>query len=697
MTSGAAWARVAGVKPRFAPALLLPLVMFAACEPAQPDVPPQATGKPTTEVPPGSATATATAQATAAPAAPLAKVDPDVPAGADAARDSELRKQAEGIVATFTNAAPVFTPDNAKVVFVSNRDGLPQLYLGDVKKPDAAPLRLITTTERVDGPFLTPDGKSVVYRSDKGANESWSIFRVDLDGKNPVELTPGEDMQRDAPRLADKASPPAMVYSGRLVSEAKSRVVVQEITPGAKPRTVYTHPSVGFVVDVSRDGKQALFEAAVSASEQTLSVLDLTTGTLKLVYPPAGKKVNIFDSAFSADGSRIFFGTDEGGSQSVVVAHDIATGKETARYVEGKTPSASLFMTASRDGKTLAMSVGAGDHSELRLLDAKTLKLAREIAMPLGAGFLWRFSGNEKSVGIVWGTANVPGDIFAADVATGKVTPLRKETHAGLSGLAPVSASVTSITSFDGGKVPVNVYLPAEVARTPKPTPVIVSIHGGPAGVSTVGWSAFRRFWTAQGYVLIEPNVRGSSGFGRAYEMADNGPKRMDGIKDFEAVARWALTQPWADKDRMVIYGGSYGGYSVLMGLTQQPALWRAGVNLFGVSHWGTFMKATSGLIREIFLEEIGHPDKDAALLESLSPLKDVGKIKAPLFVYAGANDIRVPRSESDQVVKSLRDRKVPVEYMVAANEGHSLARKENQLEFLSRSARFLEKALGKK
>jgi dipeptidyl aminopeptidase/acylaminoacyl peptidase len=193
----------------------------------------------------------------------------------------------------------------------------------------------------------------------------------------------------------------------------------------------------------------------------------------------------------------------------------------------------------------------------------------------------------------------------------------------------------------------------------------------------------------------VEPNVRGSGGFGRAFEEADNGKGRLEAFKDIEATGKWAASQRWADPARVVVFGGSYGGYTVLVGLTRMPTLWRAGVDLFGVADLSTFMSTTSGLIREIFLLEFGDPDKDRAFLESISPLRDADKITAPLFVYAGANDPRVPRSESDLIVKALRSRNVPVEYMVANDEGHSLARRENLIEFAARSARFLEKYAG--
>jgi dipeptidyl aminopeptidase/acylaminoacyl peptidase len=642
--------------------------------------------------------ASTAAQATTAPPPAPVTIDPDVPTGADAARDAELKKQAEGIVGVYTNTSPSLTPDGKKVVFLSDRDGLPQLYVGEVAKPDAPPLRLVTSAERIVGPALTPDGKSVIFRSDKGANERWSIFRVDLDGKNLVELTPGEELQRDWTSVPDKATPAVVVYSARAVSEAKSSLFVQEITPGKKPKRVYADPSIGGVTDVSRDGKWALWTRTVTISESTLSLVDLGTGTIKSLYPSAGKKVRIYDASFTADGKRAVLSTDDGGDRTILLSIDVQTGAETARHIEDRPPTAAISISsASKDGKSFVEGVFAGNHSELRVLDQKTLKPVRDIQVPLGAGGVGLFSEDGKRMAMTWGTADGPTDLYSVEVSTGKVTPLRKEARSGLASLPAQDVSIIDVSSFDGTKIPVNLYLPAALKKAPKPTPVMVIVHGGPAGASTVGWDPFRRFYAAQGYAIVEPNVRGSSGFGRTYEMADNGPKRPDGIKDVEMVARWAMTQPWADKDRMVIFGGSYGGYTVLMGVTRQTDIWRAGVNLFGISSWRTFMTSTSGLIHDLFLTEIGDPDKDGAFLDSISPLKDAAKIKAPLFVYAGANDIRVPKPESDQIVRSLRERRVPVEYMVATNEGHSVSHRENQVELLARSARFLEKALARR
>ena len=185
--------------------------------------------------------------------------------------------------------------------------------------------------------------------------------------------------------------------------------------------------------------------------------------------------------------------------------------------------------------------------------------------------------------------------------------------------------------------------------------------------------------------------MRGSSGFGRAWEMADQREKRAGVIEDMGTVNAWARTQPWADASRIVIAGGSYGGWIVLMGLERQPKLWSAGLDLFGIADLRTLLRTTDKTVRAMFIEEFGEPDQDAALLAAWSPLADAARIGAPLFVYQGQNDPRVPRAESDAIVKVLRKRGVAVEYMVAKDEGHSVAHRENQIELLSRAARFLE------
>ncbi|AKT41130.1 S9 family peptidase [Chondromyces crocatus] len=626
--------------------------------------------------------------------APPADARPDVPAGADAVRDAALAERVVPLLDAFVNSEASFSPDGKTLLFNSNRHGLPQLYVAETSRPDAPARRLVSTKERISDGVITPDGKGVIFLSDKGLDENLSIFRVDLGGKNLVELTPGESLQRTMPMLPDGA-PGTMVYSARAAADVSSRVIVQSTSSGGVPRVVYTAPKPAVVTDARRDGKEALLIQLTSNSDMTLFVVDLGSGKARAIYPKEGMATMGY-ARFSADGRRVFVATDGGGEAGLVLALDAATGRELARYTEEHPRTAKAAeLAVSRRGDRVAVRMNAGNRSEVRLLDAQKLTPAGTVALPLGSGTLSDFSADGKRLGVSWSTPSAPADVMAVDTASGMVSRLRDEPRPSLAALPPLEASIVEVTSFDGTRVPVNVYLPQGGASRGA-LPVLVLVHGGPADSSEIRWSTAVRYFGSLGYAVVEPNVRGSTGFGRAYEEADNGRKRLDALADLGAVARWVGEQPWADPARRVVMGGSYGGYMVLLALTRQPELWRAGVDMVGISSLRTFLKTTTGFVQEVFKVEFGDLEKDGAFLDSISPLADADKIVAPLFVYAGANDPRVPLAESDQIVLALRRRGVPVEYMVRDDEGHSLERRESRIAFYARVGRFLEKQLAR-
>jgi dipeptidyl aminopeptidase/acylaminoacyl peptidase len=630
-----------------------------------------------------------------APAAQAAAPAPEVSARPDEAqggRDAELTQQAMRIIEAYANHSAALSPDGKRIAFVSTRDGLSQIYLADAAHPAAPATRLVESTERCAAPQFTLDGRAVVYVSDRGADEYFSIFRVDLASRAVTELTPDAKLRRSAPLIPDLARGAMFFTAGK--AEDRDVRVYRAASDAAGPATlVYTDPGPGGLSAVSRDGKQALVTRAQSLSESQLFLVDVAAGTARQVYPPAGVKANVFAADFTADGKRVLVTTDEGGETAVLLALD-PDGRERARYVETHPATANLsgFAVAPR-GNRLAVLVDAGNHSEVRILDARTLRVKSTPSLPLGSGGPGPFSRDGKRFTLTWSTPDQPVDVYAIEASSGRLAPLRRDDRPTLAGLGKLEVSITDVPSFDQTRVPVNVYLPAKRAGK---LPVMVIVHGGPASASAVDFNVWARFYTGQGYAVIEPNVRGSTGFGRAYEKGDNGKRRLDAVKDMEAVGRWAIVQPWCD-GRAILFGGSYGGYMTLMGLGRQTDLWKAGVDLVGPANLMSFMASTTAEIRTLFLEEFGDPEKDRAFLESISPIHDVEKIAAPLFVYQGANDPRVPQAESALVVRALRRRGVPVEYMLVANEGHSVEHKENHAAFLGRSARFLETHLGKR
>jgi dipeptidyl aminopeptidase/acylaminoacyl peptidase len=629
--------------------------------------------------------------ATTPPKASVAAPDssPTVLTAEQKARDDARRPLADAITGAFSNSQARFSPDRKKVLFASRRSGNREIYVGDVARRDAAPVLVTQGTESVDSAVFSRDGKSIFFRRDTGNDESFRIYQVGLDGKNETCLTPGPVLSRWNP-IEPRNVPGTLVYGQTAVTSPATQFVVQRV--GEDPRVVYTDPVPSFLDDVSADGKRALYARWNSMSDLVLFELDLGTGKTRRLYPAEGKQTAVRDASYSADGSRVYLAGDDGDSAQVLLALDAKSGAVVQTFVETAPATASIAqVVVSPRGDRLGVSIDTGDHQEAWLFDAATLKPVMKVPTALGWVTLDSFSDDGAEVAATISVPSAPPDVFSIDVATGAALPLRKDARPGLETLPPIETSIETVTAFDGLSLPVIVSLPEGARTDGRKLPVIAQFHGGPQDSSSVEWDPLARFFVSEGYAFVEPNVRGSKGYGRAFEMADNREKRADWLKDLVSVDTWAKSQPWADPNRIIVMGGSYGGYTVLMALTRQPELWRAGVDYSGSSNQITFLKATDQAIRSGFVDEFGDVDKDRALLEEFSPITKIDQLVAPLYVYQGQNDPRVPREEADQVVVALRARHVPVEYQVAANEGHSMNHRENRVEFFVRVARFLE------
>jgi len=605
------------------------------------------------------------------------------------ARDDARRPIADAITGAFSNYAARFSPDRKKIVFGSRRSGNREIYLADVARPDAAPVVITQGPERAENAVFSRDGRSIFFSRDTGADENFRIYQVGLDGKNERCLTPGPVLNR-SDLIEPRHLPGTLVYTQSDVKSPATQFVVQRV--GEEPRVVHTEQIPAFLNDVTADGKRALFARWNSMSDFVQFELDLGTGNTRRLYPAEGKKAAIRTAAYSADGSRVFIAGDDGDASQVLLALDAKSATVQQTFVQKTPATASIAqIVVSPRGDRLGVAIDTGDHQEPWLFDAKTLQPVMKVPTELGyVTFDWFSDDGTKVTATVSGSSGPP-DVHVIDVATGAVTPLRKDARPGLDSLPAIETSVETIQAFDGLSLPVIVYLPKGARTNGQKLPVIAQFHGGPQDSSSVGWDQWAEFFVAQGYAFIEPNVRGSSGYGRAFEMADNREKRADWLKDLVSVNTWAKSQAWADPNRVIAMGGSYGGYTVLMALTRQPKLWRAGVEYSGSANQITFLQSTDQALRSAFADEFGDLDKDRALLEEFSPITKIDQLVAPLYVYQGQNDPRVPREEADQVVEALRARNVPVEYQVAANEGHSLDRRENRVEFFVRVARFLE------
>jgi dipeptidyl aminopeptidase/acylaminoacyl peptidase len=289
-------------------------------------------------------------------------------------------------------------------------------------------------------------------------------------------------------------------------------------------------------------------------------------------------------------------------------------------------------------------------------------------------------------------TADSPVDamnVWVVDPATAEAVRWTATTLGTVPPEALVQPELVHFESFDGLPVPAFYYRPAEANG---PLPVVINIHGGPEGQAQPIFNPVTQYLVGQGYAVLAPNVRGSTGYGKTYGHLDDVRKRMDSVADIKAAHAWLVEHGGADPGRIAVMGGSYGGFMVLACLVTYPQLWAAGVDIVGIANFVTFLENTSAYRRKVREHEYGSLENDRDFLAEISPINQVERITAPLLVIHGANDPRVPLGESDQIVESLRRREVPVEYLVYGDEGHGLAKLRNRLDAYPKVAAFLDR-----
>jgi dipeptidyl aminopeptidase/acylaminoacyl peptidase len=254
-----------------------------------------------------------------------------------------------------------------------------------------------------------------------------------------------------------------------------------------------------------------------------------------------------------------------------------------------------------------------------------------------------------------------------------------------------VPPDLVRVPSFDGLQVPAFVFRPRGVAGR---HPVVVVVHGGPESQWRPSFSPLVQYLVAGGFAVVAPNVRGSTGYGRTYQHLDDVDKRLDSVADLAALHDWIATCDDLDEDRCALYGGSYGGYMVLSGLVHQPERWAAGVDVVGIANLVTFLQNTAAWRRAWREREYGSLTHDRELLERLSPIAHVERLRAPLMVVHGRNDPRVPLGEAEQIHAVARAKGLPSELLVYEDEGHGLAKLRNRLDAYPRVAAFLHEVL---
>lgn len=433
-------------------------------------------------------------------------------------------------------------------------------------------------------------------------------------------------------------------------------------------------------IDFSTDGKQLLLGEYISITKSKRFLLDIATGATRELTPDLN--VAYDGGEFTPDGKSVILLTNEGSDFARVVRLDLASGARTPVTPLNLRWDVESF-DLSKNGRTLAYTVNEAGLSKLMIMDMRS---GRQLPAPqLPAGIVGGVSFNEAGtrLGFTLNSATAPGDVHVWDLTARRLSRWTQSEVGGLNPQAFVAPTLIEWPSFDGRTITGFQYLPkAGGQNVSAKAPVIIQIHGGPEAQFRPGFSSTIQYWVNElGAAVIAPNVRGSTGYGKAFVDLDNGKLREDSVKDIGALLDWIAKQPNLDPNRVVVYGGSYGGYMVLASMVHYNDRLAGGVNIVGISNFVTFLENTAGYRRNLRRVEYGdESDLDMrAFLQTISPLTNARKITKPLFVVHGANDPRVPASEAEQILSAVRANGGKTWFMLARDEGHGFAKRPNQ------------------
>jgi dipeptidyl aminopeptidase/acylaminoacyl peptidase len=564
-------------------------------------------------------------------------------------------------------------------LFISTRFGnVSQLHL--VKSPGAARNQITYFQEPIGSVAIHPTQSSIAFTMDRGGSEYSQIYLLDTKSASTQMLTDGVS-RNGGPLWSNSGDRIAFQSTKR--NGSSNDVWVMSIDDPQNTKLILESPDGSWwgAVDWTENDDKVLIQNYISIANSKAYIVDLNTQKKTLLL---GKKdapsVNSA-LAFDKDDKGIFFITNQYGEFNQLAYYNIATSevtvisKEISWDVDG--------FSISEDSKKAAFVVNENGYSSLYLLNPKSFAFKKVTTLPIGLIGSMQFSKDNRSLGLTLNTYQSPSDTYVLDLQYsslryGKLTRWTYSEVGGLDTSKFVEPELIHYESFDGRKIPAFIY----AKKTESPQPVIISIHGGPEGQARPSFSSTYQLWMANlGAAVITPNVRGSDGYGKEYLSLDNGFKREDSVKDIGALLDWIKTQPHLDSSRVAVYGGSYGGYMVLASAVYYSDRLKAAVDIVGISNFVTFLKNTKDYRRDLRRVEYGDerdPDMEA-FLQNISPNNNVDQIQVPMFVVQGENDPRVPVTEAEQVVKSLRNNGKKVWYMNALNEGHGYRKKENR------------------
>lgn len=567
-------------------------------------------------------------------------------------------------------------------ILISTRFGeVSQIH--HVAKPLGARKQITFYDEPIGGANASPNGRQFVFSKDTGGDEFYQAYLYDLQSGQTQSFTePGsrngsftwtDDGTKGAWYMATDGDPDYDIVMGNPADPTSTKVL-------------FEGEGAVFPIDWSPTGDQLVVQRYISITKSQLFVLDAATGTATEINPDDDVAYN---GALMLSDGTLLSSTDKGSNFKNLVRINPTTGEEV-NYTEAIDWDVAGY-DISPDESTVAFTLNEGGLGTIKLLDLATGAVSDGPTLPVGLVGGVSFHPDGEQIGFTFSAATSPADAWSANINTGALKRWTTAEVGGMDTNAFVSPELFTYPNDDGMDIPAFVYRPAADG----PHPVIISIHGGPEGQARPSFSSTYQYWVNEiGAAVVVPNVRGSSGYGKTYVSLDNGLKRKDSVEDIGALLDWIETQPGLDKDRVIVYGGSYGGYMVLASMIDYADRLAGGINIVGISDFKTFLTNTKGYRRDLRRAEYGD-ERDpeiAAFFEEISPLKNADKITKPIFIIQGLNDPRVPASEAEQILSAVRANDGTAWYLLAKDEGHGFRKKSNRDFQQESQTMFLEK-----
>ena len=578
-------------------------------------------------------------------------------------------------------ALPADVRDDGTALVRWNVPGSFQLYL---VPPDGAPVQLTDLGEPASGRFV-PGSDRILLSFDEGGNERSQLYLLDArPGSTPEPLVVEPELMHETPRLDTEGR--RLAYACNRRNGRDLDVYVRDLDT-REERCVF----VGGYCEVagfSPDGRWlGVLQLTGNTGDNDLHLVDLADDTARLVAPEEHDAV--FGAPVWASDSASFLFPTSSGRDTVAIARYLMVSGAWSYVIEDDWD---LDCVGDPGGRLLAVHANVDASSRLEVYDAVTLELRRAVELPergMLEGLVVSPSGDRLAYG--FSSAVSAWNAWLVDTASGISRPLT-ESPTAVPEDSLVAPTVERFSSFDEEPIPFIVYRPAGDA----PAPVLIEIHGGPEAQRRPMWIPLVQYLAARGFAVVQPNVRGSTGYGKRFEHLDDGRLRLDTVRDVAALHDRLAADGRFAADQAVLYGGSYGGYMVLACLAFEPERWAGGVAVVPISSFVTFLRNTSEYRRAFREREYGSLEHDLEFLVEASPITHVDRIRAPLFLIHGANDPRVPLSEAEQIHRAVSERGIRTELLVYDDEGHGLQKLPNRLDAYPRVVSFIDEILGR-